>query len=137
MEAYSMDLRRRVLVACDAGERTKDVAARFDVSSSWVRRLKQRRREWGTIEPLPRNSGRKPLLTPAHRVRLRALVDEQPDATLAELRERLGVSVDVSTICRALQALGLTLKKSPCTPASRIEPTSGRPAGDGTSSSLG
>ena len=41
MKAYSVDLRRRVLAACDAGQPTLAVARRFDVSPAWVRRLKQ------------------------------------------------------------------------------------------------
>ncbi|MBE7507670.1 MAG: hypothetical protein HS101_15480 [Planctomycetia bacterium] len=49
MEAYSMDLRKRVLAACDAGHGTTRVAKSFEVSPAWVRRLKQRRRELGTI----------------------------------------------------------------------------------------
>ncbi len=53
MEAYSLDLRKRVLAACDAGQSTKKVAEQFDVSPAWVRRLKQRRREDGSIEPRP------------------------------------------------------------------------------------
>lgn len=133
MEAYSMDLRRRVLAACDAGRGTKTVAELFGVSPSWIRRLKQRRREWGTIKPLPRNSGRKPKLTGSDRERLAALVADQPDATLQELRERLGTAVDLSTVCRALRALGLTLKKSPCMPASRSGRTFGRRGPCGTS----
>src|SRR2546423_955973 len=47
MEAYSMDLRRRVIGACDAGKGTKEVAATFGVSPAWVRRLKQHRRVRG------------------------------------------------------------------------------------------
>ncbi len=111
MEAYSMDLRKRVLAACDAGLGTKQVATWFRVSRSWVRRLKQRRREWGRIERLPPNSGRKRKLSDDDLDRLKALVAEQPDATLKELRERLAVEVDVSTICRALQKLRLSVKK--------------------------
>ena len=45
MDAYSLDLRTRVLAACDAGKKTKQVAEQFSVSPAWVRRLKQRRRE--------------------------------------------------------------------------------------------
>ena len=41
------------------------------------------------------------------------LVEEQPDATFSELRERLGVSVSLATIWTTLKKLGLTLKKSP------------------------
>ena len=44
MRAYSMDLRERVLLDSDAGMKTADVAAKYRVSGSWVRLLKQRRR---------------------------------------------------------------------------------------------
>ena len=52
MEAYSKEFRRDVLRACDAGEGTRAVAVRFDVSESWVRRIKQERRELGKTAPL-------------------------------------------------------------------------------------
>ena len=45
MEAYSKEFRRDVLRACDAGGGTREVALKFDVSESWVRRIKQERRE--------------------------------------------------------------------------------------------
>ena len=44
MEAYSMDLRKRVLKDCDAGLGTLAVSVKYDVSPAWIRRLKQRRR---------------------------------------------------------------------------------------------
>jgi hypothetical protein len=44
-----MDLRRRVIAACDAGQGTTSVATTFNVSPAWVRRLKQQRRERGDI----------------------------------------------------------------------------------------
>ena len=43
MRAYSMDLRVRVLADSDAGMGTRVVAAKYRVSESWVRWLKQRR----------------------------------------------------------------------------------------------
>ena len=45
MRAYSMDLRKRALLDSDAGMKAADVAAKYRVSRSWVRLLKQRRRE--------------------------------------------------------------------------------------------
>ncbi len=45
MKAYSMDLRRRILAACNRGEGTRFVADRFGVSPAWIRRLKQRFRD--------------------------------------------------------------------------------------------
>ena len=43
--------------------------------------------------------------------RLRELVQQQPDATLEELRQRLGVACSTMAICRALKKLGLPRKK--------------------------
>ncbi|HMP06051.1 MAG TPA: hypothetical protein PJ982_06860, partial [Lacipirellulaceae bacterium] len=51
MEAYSKEFRRDVLRACNAGGGTREVALRFDVSESWVRRIKQERREQGKLAP--------------------------------------------------------------------------------------
>jgi transposase len=119
MEAYSLDLRKRVLAACDAGKGTKEVARLFDVSPAWVRRLKQRRRELNTIEPLPKKNGPDPKLTPEHRVRLRQAVEQQPDLTLAELKEKLKLTASIPTICRALRALELSFKKSRSLPMNR------------------
>ena len=44
---------------------------------------------------------------------------DQPDATLAELRERLGVTVAISAVSMALKALGLSFKKRRSTRPSR------------------
>lgn len=123
MEAYSLDLRKRVLAACDAGKGTKEVARLFDVSPAWVRRLKQRRRELNTIKPLPKKNGPDPLLTPQHRLRLHEAVQRQPDLTLMELKEKLKLSASVPTICRALRSLGLSFKKSRSSPTSRTART--------------
>ncbi len=109
--AYSMDLRERVLAASDAGSPTKEVAERFSVSSSWVRRLKQRRRETGEIEPRRGKTGPRPKLK-NHLSELKQIVEEHPDATLEEIRKRLSVSVSVPTVYRALLSLGITFKKS-------------------------
>jgi transposase len=135
MEAYSADLRERVLSACDAGHRTKEVAKLFGVSASWVRRLKQRRRELGRIEPLPGRYGQPPKLTEDHLRRLCDLVDRQPDATLRELREQLDVSIELSNLCRALQRLKISFKKKSCTLRSRTDRTSGSCGENGTGTS--
>ncbi len=109
MRAYSVDLRARVLKDCDAGLGTKAVAEKYTVSPAWVRRLKQRRRETGEVAPRPRPRPRPAWA--AHADRLRAAVRARPDATLAELRRRLGLAASVTTVWRALRALGLSLKK--------------------------
>ena len=106
---YSQDLRDRVLAACDRGMNTKQVADLFDVSSSWVRRVKQRRREHGEVAPRPPE----PVVrfTKIDREGLRALVEKHPDATLVELHAMLDVSCSTSTVWRALNKMGYTFKK--------------------------
>ena len=127
--AYSDDLRDRVLSACDRGMRTKQVAEVFQVSPAWVRRIKQTRRESGRTRPLPTGGKRVQKVDPA---RLAELVGAQPDATLKELRERLGVKCSLSSICNALHKLKLSFKKSPSTPRSRTGPMSGSAAPSGS-----
>src|SRR5689334_18259109 len=111
MTPYSIDLRERVLKDCDAGLGTKAVAAKYTVSPAWVRRLKQRRRETGSVAPRVARPGPAPALAACHD-RLRALVREAPGLTAAEYGDRLGAGVAAVTIWRALRRLGLTFKKS-------------------------
>ncbi len=135
MEAYSQDLRKRVLAACDAGHGTKAVADLFEVSTAWVRRLKQRRRERGTIEPLPPRHGRIPKFTEADLQRLGKLVEQSPDATLKELQQRLELDVTTASICRRLKQLRLTFKKKSCTRPNRTALMSSNSVDNGTDSS--
>ena len=80
MQAYSMDLRERALLDSDAGMKAADVAVKYRVSGSWVRLLKQRRRETGEVAPRGQRHGRRRMLEP-HLHTLAALIAEQPDRT--------------------------------------------------------
>jgi transposase len=111
MAPYSKDLRTRVLADRDAGLASKDVAAKFRVSRAWVNRLVQRRRETGEVEPRPQTVFKRHAFA-GQEDRLRALVDAQPDWTLAELREALRSSASLSSVWRALDRLQLTVKKN-------------------------
>jgi transposase len=111
MAPYSKDLRTRVLEDRDAGMASKDVATKFRVSRSWVNRLVQRRRETGEVEPRPQTVFKKHAFA-GQEDQLRALVNAQPDRTLAELREALRSSASLSSVWRALDRLQLTVKKN-------------------------
>ncbi len=112
MGPYSMDLRERVVAACDAREGSREqIAKRFGVSDRWIRKLLQQRRETGSIAPLPQNPGRKRALNDRQMERLRRLIHKRPDATLEELRKSLGVKISIAALHRAVRALDLTLKK--------------------------
>lgn len=111
MRAYSQDLRERVLRDSDAGLIAEAVAEKYHVSPAWVRRLKQRRRETGEVEPRAQRYGPHPMLAP-HLSTLAALIQARPDRTLLELKDALGTPASVPTIWRAVTALGFTIKKN-------------------------
>jgi transposase len=113
MKPIAVEVRAQVLSACDAGAGTRVVAVRFQVSESWVRRVKQRRRETGQVAPKT---------TPPQQAKwkswaewLISKVTAQPDIYLRELQAALqaerGEEVCLTTICNACRALGLTRKK--------------------------
>jgi transposase len=106
---YSKEFRGQVLAACDRGLGTQAVALKFEVSESWVRRVKQERRELGKVGPATKRKRTPKWAADADRIR--ALIDQTPDLTLQELQTRLHSSLSLATLCRALKALKLSLKK--------------------------
>jgi transposase len=125
MEAYSMDLRTRVLAACDGGQQTKQVAKLFSVSPAWVRRLKQRRRDDGSIAPRAVRRTGNLKLDESARVRVLDWIQQKPDSTLEELRGRidqeLNVRISIGALWETLRRMKLSFKKSRRTqPSSRV-----------------
>lgn len=118
---YSQDLRDRILAAYRRGLTTQEIADTFEVSKAWARRVKQRYRETGETSARPMGG---PGVTKVDRDQLLELVREYPDATLSELRERLGVNCALSTLCIALRKLGFTFKKRQSMPRNKIARTS-------------
>ena len=116
MKSYSVDLRRRVLAACDAGATTLIVAKRFSVSPAWVRRVKQRRRENNELVARPSGGDRRSKFNAKAMQRLADQVARHPDMTLAQLRdwaaEALAIQCSLMAVCRTLKRVGLTLKKN-------------------------
>jgi len=111
MEAMTMGERRRIMTLYDRGWKTARIAEAIGRSKSGVRRVRQHYRERGHLQPLKRGNGPKPKVTEADRQRLAALVAQQPDATIDELKERSGLPVSRATIDRHLRALRLSFKK--------------------------
>jgi transposase len=112
MKPLSNDLRQRILNAVDSREGSRrSLAARFCVNPSTITRLLQLRRQTGSFDPRPHAGGVTPTLDHDALERLRTLVEQTPDATLEALKQELGVTGSKMIICRALQKLGLPLKK--------------------------
>src|SRR5476651_630502 len=84
---YSKEFRGEVLAACDAGEGTQAVALRFNVSESWVRRVKQQRRETGQVAA--KTTRRRIPSWQGWADWLLAKIDERPDVYLRELQAAL------------------------------------------------
>lgn len=117
MQAYSLDLRQRVVSAYENGlETILEVAERFEVSDSFVKKLLRRKRTTGTIAPVGHRGGQPKRLSEKHRKWLLKTVLAAPDITLADLRKSLlsehHISASLPTLSRELRALNLRRKKN-------------------------
>ena len=131
MEAYPLLVRKRIIELYDQNKSTKEIAEIFGICRSGTRRIKQLHRETGTLAPRPRKAGRKPKLTDELAQQIRDYIAADPDCTREELKNELKISVSLQAISKWFKKLGLVLKKSPCTPLSRIDPLSKPPGNCG------
>ncbi len=104
--------RRKMLAAVERGESVASVARRFEVTERGLHKLIKRCRERGTIEPLKPGPKGPTKLTPKDDAKMLALVRADPGVTLKQIASHLSAEVVESTVCRSLQRLGLSLKKS-------------------------
>ena len=112
MEAYSLDLRTRVVTAYDRGEGLQaELAEGFQVSERTIQRLLKQWRETGSIAPKPRSCGRKAKVRGETEKLLRQAVAAMPDASLDELLDHCGVAGSRMCIFRALKRCNITREK--------------------------
>ncbi len=117
MKAYSLDLRQRVVEAYKTGTLTiKAVAAQFRVGETFVKKMLRCERETGAVKAYVQGGGRRRALTNRQMQKLKRLVENEPDLTLVELREKLlseePVQVSIATLSRVLTEIGLPRKKN-------------------------
>ena len=114
MDAYSLDLRKKIVGAKQRGTPTSEVAQTFGVGVSSVKRYAAAAREGRSLAP-KRRPGSKPKMDETSRRLLEQDMEERPAATLGQRREFLrraaGVEVSDSTVSRALKRLGWSRKK--------------------------
>lgn len=115
MNAYSLDLREKIVEAVFGRAMGKSEAARaFGVSLSSVKRYASMAKEGHSLAPKKR-PGLRPKLDERARRLLRQDVGERPFLTHSERGEYLkvvaGLSVSSATICRELQRIRSTRKK--------------------------
>jgi transposase len=123
MNAYSEDLRKKIVEAVERGTSKVEAARTFGVGISSVKRFAATAKAGRSLAPKKR-PGSNPKLDEAARKLLEADLRERPAATLPERREFLrrarGVSVSDSTVSRTLRRMGWSRKKG------RWEPQSAR-----------
>jgi transposase len=127
MNAYSKDLRVRVLDALDRGVPRKEVAGLFGVSLSTIKRYLKRRREGKDLQPKPSTGRRRRILaSPQEKRALWEQLEENDEATLERhcqlWEQKRGVRVSIATMSRAIrEKLGWTLKKRRWVPPSETK----------------
>jgi transposase len=115
MDAYSEDLRQKIVEAVVQRHMSKSEAARaFGVSLSSVKRYVKAVCQGRSLRP-GKAPGKRPKLDEKARRLLEADVEERPFAKLSDRQEYLenvaGISVSESTLSRALRKMGFDRKK--------------------------
>lgn len=117
-KAYSLDLRQKIVEAYYKGDISqRKLARQFGVATSFVQKLLKQARETGNLAPKKRISQTPTKLNTEQLEVLGQLVDENNDATLKELCQRLHehtqVLISISTMDRMLRnKLNITVKKN-------------------------
>ncbi len=120
MNAYSEDLRKKIVEALRRGMSKSEAARTFSVSLSSVKRYARMAEEGRSLAPKKR-PGSKPKLDERARRLLAEDLKERPFLTLQErceyLRAVASVEVSRSTLCRTVGRMGSTRKKGAEPPA--------------------
>jgi len=136
--SLSGDLRCRVIAAIEGGVSTREAARRFRIGISTAGAWYRRYRETGETEARKQGQPSRSKLDP-HEAFILGLIEEAPDITLAEIRERLaaerGVQAAPSTVWLFLDRRGITFKKRRRTPQSSNVPISCAAAQPGSTAS--
>ena len=111
---HSLDLRKRVIAAVEAGSSARAAARRFGVSASSAILLVQQYRKTGSYAPGQIGGQKKRTLAP-YAGWLHEVMASEPDVTLVELQVRLaakGVTISCQSISTMLRMLGYRFKKN-------------------------
>lgn len=115
-KSYSIDFRKKILATYLNKEGTnQEIADRFKISVSTVKRIGRRYRSTGKIELYLHKVGRKPKITNDVVKVLRQTIQITPDASLVEMRallaKKCNIKVSIQAIYYALKRIKLTHKK--------------------------
>lgn len=114
--SYSIDFRKKILDAYNNREGTnQDIANRFKISISTVKRIGKRFKETGKVETYLNRSGRKMKISENIINKLLLKIKDDPNLTLKEMQKilanKLGVNVTIPTIYMSIKNKDVRYKK--------------------------
>ena len=95
-------------------ERTHDaerIAGDYGISKWTVYHLSEQKRSRGSVLLKTSQRGRKPLISEEQKAKIRTCIEEKPDITINELREKLALQTSYPTVARIVHNMGYTMKK--------------------------
>ena len=105
------EARELLVEGYEATHDAEGIAKAYSVSKWTVYRLAEQKRKTGSVKLRTSQRGRKPALTTEDKANNRDCIEADPDITIEEIREKLNLSASYSTVERAINAMGYTLKK--------------------------
>jgi transposase len=110
--AYSVDLRRKVVQACERSTASQaEVARFFGVSRSFGEKLLRLHRRTGRLEPDRKRAGRPTRIDAPTCAQVQRWLQEQNDLTLMELADRLQ---EQCGLCVSISCIGVSCNGSIC-----------------------
>lgn len=111
MNAYSNDLRKRIIDAINNGDKVVDITKRFSVGVRFVYSLLRRFLDTGSYEAKKRSGGAPRKISPYDEIKIQQIIEKNPNATLEEIKEEAELKVSLATIHRAIKRMNITFKK--------------------------
>ena len=87
------------------------IAKAYGISKWTVYHLSEQKRATGSVALRTSQRGRKACISEEEKSRIRECIGHQPDVTIEELREKLGLQAAYSTTARIVHNMGYTVKK--------------------------
>ena len=105
------ETRKLLIEAWNKTHNAKEIAERFSVNTSTVYRLEKQMCETGSVKTRTSQRGRKHALTPEDIQNIDRVVRQEPDITIDEIIDTLGLHVCNETVRKAVIKLGYSYKK--------------------------
>ena len=105
------EARELLVQGYEATHDVEEIAQAYSVSKWTVYRPVGQKRKTGSVALRTSQRGRKPMLTERDLARICGSIEDQPDITIEELREKLELKASNLTIERAVNKMGYTYKK--------------------------